>query len=144
MNTLFSIDNLKTLRFKLLKATILLLLVSSYSFGQMGKLLVNSSISSGIITPINSTNEIGLVQFKIDNFSSDVVKKIIIEFEKYSGDILDCGYSVPESKLIVSFKDPIYVNYLLAILDRVNIRGYYDLNGVETRYFKDGNSGFIR
>jgi|TARA_R110000737_G_scaffold353499_1_gene406230 hypothetical protein len=144
MNTLFSKYNLKNLRFKLLKTAVLLFLLCSHSFGQMGTLQVDSTISSGIIIPLNLSNDIGLVQFKIDNFNLDVAKKVVFEFEKYTGEIIDCGYSVPESKVIVSYQDPMYINYILAILDRVNIRGYYELNGVETRFVKDGNSRFVR
>lgn len=123
----------------------LLFLFISESFSQMGTMAISTDISSGVITNIDANNEIGVIQFQIDNLSANQQDIIMYEFTKYEGEIVNFGISLVDNKLIVAYRLPSYPNFLLAILDRVNIRGYYlDISGLQTFYAKDGHSAFIR
>ncbi len=145
MKFLISKNNLKNLRFKLAITLGISVLMSAYSYSQMGTLEVRSDISSGIITEIDANHEIGLIQFKIDVVNESVQDIILREFSKYDGEIVNFGLSIAEKKLIVSYRSPSYPNFILGILDRVNIRPYYiNLAGLTTTYVKDGYSAFLR
>ncbi len=111
---------------------------------QLEHLEINPTLTSGIIQSIDSTNQIGFIQLKIVDLDLEKVNFIRSEFNKYSGDILGYGYSVLDSKIIVCYQLPVYPNYLLAILDRSNIKGFYEHQGSLIYYVKDGYSSFIR
>ncbi len=122
----------------------LVLVSKSLSAQDFGSMAVEQNLSSGIIVPLNSSNEIGVVQFKIDDMDEAMYATVLKEFKKYEGEIVNCGADIVEKKLIVSYISTTYPNFLLAILDRVNIHAYYELNGTQTFYVKDGHSAFIR
>lgn len=129
---------------QLLLIMVIVLLSNSLSAQDFGNMEVDNSIESGIIVPVNSPSDIGVIQFKIDNLTKPMYESILRELNKYNGEIVNCGAKIEDKKLIVSYVSPTYPNFILAILDRVNISGYYDVNGVDTYYFKDGYSAFIR
>jgi hypothetical protein len=122
-----------------------LFFISSTSFAQLEPLEINTSIQSGIIQAIDADHPIGKIQLIIVDLDADKAKIVKDEFTKYSGDIIGFGQAVIDNKIILTFKNPIYPNFLLAILDRVNIKGYYhNESGLEISFIKDGVSAFIR
>lgn len=125
-------------------SVLVLLILTIPAQAQLEELEINSSLTSGIVQDIDSSNQIGMVQFKVEDLDLEKVSIIRSEFQKYAGDIIGFGYSVLDSKIIISYKSPVYPNYLLAILDRSNIVGFYEQGGLIIYYFKDGYSSFIR
>lgn len=125
-------------------SVLVLLILTIPAQAQLEELEINSSLTSGIVQDIDSSNQVGMVQFKVEDLDLEKVSIIRSEFQKYAGDIIGFGYSVLDSKIIISYQSPVYPNYLLAILDRSNIVGFYEQEGLIIYYFKDGYSSFIR
>jgi hypothetical protein len=80
-----------------------MLFLSSSLFGQMGTLQVRTDITSGIITPIDSLHEIGLVQFQVTGLTEEMQSLILKEYLKYEGEIVNCGFDITDDKLIQIF-----------------------------------------
>jgi hypothetical protein len=129
---------------KLMALFVFSIAFSLQSNAQIEEIDIDPTIQSGIIQNIDQNNQIGIVQFKIENLDAEMAQLILREFDKYNGEIVGYGQAVISGKIIVSYLDPLYPNFLLAILDRVNIKGYYENNGVNVYYQKDGRSAFIR
>lgn len=121
--------------------------VAFFSFSgisQLAELEVNELITSGVIVELGQESDLGVVQIILDDLDSESATEVYREFSKYSGEIVGLGMSILEKKIIISYREPINPNFLLAILDRINLRAFYDENGDEIYYVKDGNSSFIR
>ncbi len=149
MSSICALNRAKTLVVERLYLFVFAMLLSFSSYSQLEDLSVNPSLSSGIIQTIDpnsvaDTPPIGIVQFKIVDMDLEKAQFIQKEFTKYEGEIIGFGYAVLDQKIIVSYTNPIYPNFLLAILDRVNIKGYFAENGSNVYYEKDGKSAFLR
>lgn len=119
------------------------MLFSGSALSQLNELEIFPDVTSGIIQTIDDNHSVGIIQFKIIDFDLEKAAFIHQELTKYSGEVLGYGYSVLDHKILVSYADPMYPNFLLAILDRVNIKGYYEVAGSQVFYQKDGKSSFI-
>ncbi len=111
---------------------------------QLVKLDLIPHLSSGIVTPMGSINTIEVVQFKVVDMDLEKSEQILHELSKYDGDIIGFGKSILDSKIIVSYTNPFTANHILAILDRVNIKAYYEVNGQNVYFVKNEISFFIR
>lgn len=139
-------NNLKRiLRLFSLTAVFLFSLASNFCVAQLEDLEINTSIQSGIIQEIDTDHPVGKIQIIVVDLDAQKAKFIRDEFTKYSGEIIGYGQAVIDNKIILSYTNPITPNFLLAILDRVNIKGYYhNESGLEITFVKDGVSAFIR
>jgi len=103
-------------------------------------------LHSGVLTKIDEQHEIGAMLIHIDALLTDetLEAKVQEEFMKYPSEIISFAISASTGKVYITYKNPLYPNLILAILDRKNIRGYYLEDGQEIRYVKDGNAYFKR
>ena len=129
---------------KHLSLAITFIFLSSFSFGQLINLEIEPNLSSGIVIPMDSTTMLETVQFKVIDMDFAKSEFIYRELVKYDGVTIGYGKSVLDSKIIVSYHAPFTANHILAILDRVNIEAYYDVNGEDVYYQKNEFSFFIR
>lgn len=129
---------------RILSTFVAIVFFSFSGISQLAELEVNELLTSGVMVELSQESDLGVVQIILDDLDSESATEVYREFSKYSGEIVGLGMSVLEKKIIISYRDPINPNFLLAILDRVNLRAFYDENGDEIYYVKDGNSSFIR
>lgn len=138
-----SINNCRKFLTRLLMIILSVCALTFSGNAQLNEINIDPNLTSGIVQEMDSLHDEAIVQYKILDLDLEMANLIFKDLSKYEGSITGFGQAVIDQKIIVSFKAPFTPNHILSILDRVNIKGYYEVSGENIYYFKDGNSFFL-